>query len=96
MDNCYLDNPCSVNAKCNNDIDEMQAVCDCNLGYGGETCQCKWSGYMFTLIAIENENISTLYFGIKFPAEVKLSPDTENDTSLRPLPLKIKTFFRFL
>ena len=41
VDYCYLDNPCSVNAKCSNDIDEMQAVCDCNPGYGGETCQCK-------------------------------------------------------
>ena len=40
---------------------------------------------MFTLIASESENISTLYFCIKFHAEVKLSPQTENDRSFRPL-----------
>ena len=42
VDHCYFENPCSANSECSNDIDNMEAVCVCHPGYGGETCQCKW------------------------------------------------------
>ena len=41
VDYCYLENPCSTNSECSNDIYNMEAICVCHSGYGGETCQCK-------------------------------------------------------